>query len=62
MPKKGRITMIPNKKNDLITVKWVTSWRVCMVYQKLNGWAEKDHFLMYFMYQILDNLVVEIIF
>ena len=36
VPKKRRITMIANEKNELIPTKTVTGWRVCMDYKKLN--------------------------
>ena len=36
MPKKGGITMIRNKKNELIPTRIVTGWRVCIDYRKLN--------------------------
>ena len=54
--KKWGITVVPNEKNELVPVRLVTGWRVCMDYQKLNAWTEKDHFLMPFMDQMLDRL------
>ena len=49
VPKKGGITMLPNEKNELVPMRPVTGLRVCMNYQKLNAWIEKDHFPMPFM-------------
>ena len=49
--------MVPNEKNELVPMRLVTLWRVCMDYCKLNAWTEKDHFPMPFMDQMLDRLV-----
>ena len=54
--KKGGITVVPNDKNELIPMRPVIGWRVCMDYQKMNSWTEKDHFPMPFMDQMLDRL------
>ena len=56
VPKKGGMTVIPNEKNELISMRLVTGWRVCMDYRKLNAWTEKDQFPMPFMDQMLDRL------
>ena len=48
--------MVPNEKNELVPMRPVTGWRVCMDYHKLNAWTEKDHFPMPFMDQMLDRL------
>ena len=55
-PKREGMTVVPNKQNDLIPMRMVTGWRVCMDYRKLNAWTEKDHFPMPFMDQMLDRL------
>ena len=57
MPKKGGMTVVPNDKNDLVPVRPVTGWRVCMNYRKLNAWTEKYHFPMTFIDQMFDRLV-----
>ena len=49
IPKKGRMTVVPNEKNELVPMRPVTGWRVSMDYRKLNAWTEKDHFPMPFM-------------
>jgi hypothetical protein len=36
VPKKGGMTVIRNEKNELIPQWTVTSWRMCINYQKLN--------------------------
>ena len=56
VPKKGGLTVVPNEKNELVTMRPVTGWRVCIDYRKLNAWTEKDHFPMPFMDQMLDRL------
>ena len=56
LPKKRGMILVPNEKNDLVPMRPVTGWRVCMDYQKLNAWTEKDHFPMPFMDQMLDRL------
>ena len=48
--------MVPNEKNELVPMRPVAEWRVCMDYRKLNSWTEKDHFPMPFMDQMLDRL------
>ena len=52
MPKKEGMTVVTNERNELVPMRPVTGWRVCMDYQKLNAWTEKDHFPMPF----LDHL------
>ena len=56
-PNKGRVTVVPNEKNELFPMRPAIGWRVCMDYRKLNAWTEKDHFPMPFMDQLLDRLV-----
>ena len=56
MPKKGEMIVVPNEKNELVLMRPVTGWRVCMYYRKLNSWTENDHFPMPFMDQMLDRL------
>nr|XP_009595482.2 uncharacterized protein LOC104091772 [Nicotiana tomentosiformis] len=57
VPKKRGMTVIQNKKNELIPTRTVTGWRVCMNYRKLNSATCKDHFPMPFINQMLDRLV-----
>ena len=56
VPKKGGMTVVPNEKNELVPMRPLTGWRVCMDYWKLNAWTKKDHFPMSFMDQMLDRL------
>ena len=45
--------MVPN---EIVPIRPVTEWRICMDYRKLNAWTEKYHFPMPFMDQMLDRL------
>ena len=56
VPKKGGFTMIRNEKNELISTRTVTGWRVCIDYRKLNTVTRKDHFPLPFIDQMLDRL------
>ncbi|XP_047264437.1 uncharacterized protein LOC124896732 [Capsicum annuum] len=50
---------MPNEKNELVTMRPVTGWRVCKDYMKLNAWSQKDHFSMSFMDQMLDKQFIK---
>ncbi|GKE89968.1 hypothetical protein Tco_1567443, partial [Tanacetum coccineum] len=54
--KKGGITVVANKENELIPTRLVTGWRVCIDYRKLNEVTRKDHFPLPFMDQMLERL------
>jgi hypothetical protein len=56
VPKKGGITVVTNKQNELIPTRTVTGWRVCMDYRKLNSATRKDHFPLPFIDQMLERL------
>ena len=36
VPKKGGMTVVPNEKIELVSMRPVTGWRVCIDYRKLN--------------------------
>ena len=55
-PKKGGFTVIRNEKNELIPIRTVTGWRVCIDYKKLNTTTRKDHYPLPFIDQMLDML------
>nr|GEV13436.1 DNA-directed DNA polymerase [Tanacetum cinerariifolium] len=55
--KKGGITVVENKKNELIPTRLVTGWRVCIDYRKLHDATRKYHFPLPFMDQMLERLV-----
>ncbi|GKF02839.1 hypothetical protein Tco_0029762 [Tanacetum coccineum] len=44
VPKKGGITVVTNKNDELVLTRTVTGWRVCIDYRKLNKATAKDHF------------------
>nr|GEW92824.1 reverse transcriptase domain-containing protein [Tanacetum cinerariifolium] len=56
VPKKGSFTVVKNEKNELIPIRLITGWRVCIDYRKLNEATRKDHFLLPFMDQMLERL------
>jgi hypothetical protein len=56
VPKKGGITIIRNEKNELIPQQTVTSWCMCIDYQKLNKATRKDHFPLPFIDEMLETL------
>lgn len=49
--------MLPNERNELVSMRPMTNWKVCMDYQKLSSWTENDHFPMPLMDHMLDRLV-----
>ena len=44
VPKKGGTTVIKNERDELISTRTVTGWRMCIDYRKLNQATRKDHF------------------
>lgn len=57
VPKKGRMIIMENINNELIPIRIVTLWRICIDYRKMNKTTQKDHFLLPFIDQILDRLM-----
>ena len=56
VPKKGEVTVIRNEKDELISTRIVSGWRVCIDYRKLNKAIRKYHFPLLFIDQMLDRL------
>ena len=54
VPEKGGFTVIINEKNELISTRTVTRWRVCIDYRKLNIATRKDHYPLPFINKMLD--------
>ncbi|XP_076948181.1 uncharacterized protein LOC143620357 [Bidens hawaiensis] len=56
VPKKGGMTVVMNEKDELIPMRTITGWRVCIDYRKLNDAKRKDHFSLPFIDQMLERL------
>nr|GEU80429.1 hypothetical protein [Tanacetum cinerariifolium] len=54
--KKGGMTVVTNDENELVPIRLIMGWRVCIDYQKLNEANQKDHFPLPFMDQMLERL------
>ena len=48
--------MITNEKNELISTRTITGWRICIDYRKLTSMTRKDHFPLPFKDQILERV------
>ena len=51
VPKKGGFTVIRNERSELIPIRTVIGWRVCIDYRKLNTTTRKYHFPLPFIDQ-----------
>ncbi|GJV06925.1 reverse transcriptase domain-containing protein [Tanacetum coccineum] len=56
VPKKSGMAVVENEDNELIPIRLVTRWGVCIDYRKLNDATRKDHFPLPFMDQMLERL------
>jgi hypothetical protein len=50
------MTVVKNEKNELIPQRTITSWWMCIDYQKLNKATKKDHFPLSFIDEMLERL------
>ncbi|KAA0045320.1 reverse transcriptase [Cucumis melo var. makuwa] len=57
VPKKGKMTVVNNEKNELIPMRTIIRWRICMDYSKLNATTKKDNFPLLFIDQMLISLL-----
>ncbi|GJU11799.1 reverse transcriptase domain-containing protein [Tanacetum coccineum] len=57
VPKKGSITVVTNKNDELVPTRTVTGWRVCIDYHKLNEATANDQYPLPFMDQMLERLI-----
>ena len=55
-PKKGRITVVPNDKDELIPQRIITCYRMVIDFRKLNKATKKDHYPLPFIDQMLERL------
>lgn len=49
VPKKGGMKVVRNDNNELVPIRTLTSWRICIDYKRLNQATRKDHFPLLFM-------------
>jgi hypothetical protein len=56
VPKKGGMTVVKNKMNELISQRTITGWRMCINYRKLNKATKKYHFPLLFIDEMLERL------
>nr|GEU44302.1 reverse transcriptase domain-containing protein [Tanacetum cinerariifolium] len=56
VPKKGGMTVVNNEKDELISQRTITGWRVCIGYPKFNNATQKYHFSLPFIDQMLERL------
>lgn len=56
VPKKGGMTVVKNNKNELISQRIVTGWRMCIDYRKINKATKKNHFSLPFIDEMLERL------
>ena len=56
VPKKGGTIVVKKENNELLPIRTVIGWRICINYWKLNKVTRKDHFPLPFIDQMLDKL------
>ena len=56
------MTVIKNEKDDLISTRTITGWRMCIDYRKLNDVTRKNHYPLPFMDQMLERLAGQLFY
>jgi len=56
VPKKSRVIVVANEKNELVLTRVQTGWRVCIDYRKLNSMTRKDYVPLPFIDEMLERL------
>ena len=54
--KKRGTKVVKNENNELLLIRIVTGWRICIDYRKMNKATKKDQFLLPFIDQMMDRL------
>lgn len=62
VPKKSGLQVVENEHNELVPMRLVTGWRMCIDYRKLNAATRKDHFPLPFIDQMLERLAGQVYF
>ena len=55
VPKKSRVTTMCNDKEEGVSTRLTTGWRVYIDYRRLNEVTRKYHFLLPFIDQLLER-------
>ena len=56
VPKKGEITVVPNKNDELIPQRVIVGYRMCIDFIKVNKVTKKDHYPLPLIDQMLERL------
>ena len=56
VPKKSGIMVVQNDKDEDVSTRLTTGWRVCIDYRILNAVTRKDHFSLPFIDQVLEKV------